>query len=135
LSEAEREAHYREMRVFGGYFGLDPSFGPQTAAEFRAYYEAMLNGPELASIPLCREMAWAVAIPQAPAWLRMASQPFAGLTAEMIPSPARERLGFRSTKSSRLAFAAMRGVLRGLLPAMPGRLRFSRHYRKATAGR
>lgn len=133
MSEAEREAHYREMRQFGGYFGLDPSFGPQTAVEFRDYYEAMLDGPELASIPLCREMAWAVAVPHSPSWLRLASRPLAGLTAEMIPSPVRERLGFRSTKISRAAFATARCILRGCLPVLPGRLRFTPHYRRARA--
>ncbi len=131
LSVAEREAHYREMRVFGSYFGLDPAFGPQTSEEFRDYYAAMLAGPELASIPLCREMAWAVAVPHAPVFLRLASRPLVGLMAELIPAPVRERLGFRSTKSSRAIFAATRGVLRGFLPVMPGALRFTRPYRKA----
>jgi uncharacterized protein (DUF2236 family) len=135
LTEAEREKHYREMRVFGRYFGLDSSYGPQSVAEFRDYYRAMLAGPELASIPLCREVAWAVAVPPAPSWLRMASRPGVGLIAETIPAPVREKLGFRSTPVSRATFAAARTILRGLLPLAPGRLRYTPQYRLALARR
>jgi uncharacterized protein (DUF2236 family) len=131
MSDAERAAHYREMRVFGEFFGLDPAYGPQTAAEFRDYYEAMLAGGELASIPLCREVAWAVAIPPNPAWLRVASRPLAGLIAETIPSPVRERLGFRSTAGSRTAFATARALLRAALPFSPAKLRYTPCYLKA----
>ncbi|HVE15344.1 MAG TPA: oxygenase MpaB family protein [Chthoniobacterales bacterium] len=131
LSASDREGHYREMRGFGQYFGLDPAFGPQTAAEFGDYYAAMLHGPELASIPLCRDVAWAVAVPDAPWWLNLASRPLVGLTAELIPSPVRERLGFQSTRVSRAAFAAMRNLSRGALPLLPHGLRFHEHYRRA----
>jgi len=128
LTEAQREAHYRDMRIFGQCFGLAPNYGPQTATQFREYYAAMLNGPELASIPLCREVAWAVAVPPAPAWLRLGSKPFVGLIAETLPSPVRERLGFRSTPASRVAFALARTSIRVALPLLPARLRFTRHY-------
>jgi uncharacterized protein (DUF2236 family) len=131
MSDAEREAHYRDMRVFGEFFGLDPAYGPRTAAEFRDYYAAMLASDELASIPLCREVAWAVAIPPQPAWLRMASRPLAGLIAETIPAPVRERLGFRSTRGSRAAFATVRAVLRTTLPWTPQRLRYTPLYFRA----
>lgn len=128
LTETQREAHYRDMRVFGQCFGLAPTYGPQTVAEFREYYAAMLNGPELASVPLCREVAWAVAVPPAPAWLHLGSTPFVGLIAETLPSPVRERLGFRSTLASRAAFALVRTSIRGSLPILPAKLRFTRHY-------
>jgi uncharacterized protein (DUF2236 family) len=128
LTEAQREAHYRDMRVFGQCFGLAPGYGPQTVTEFREYYASMLTGPELASIPLCREVAWAVAAPPAPPWLRLGSMPFVGLIAETLPSPVRERLGFRSTPVSRAAFAVARASVRAALPFLPQRLRFSRHY-------
>ncbi|MGH8048679.1 MAG: oxygenase MpaB family protein [Chthoniobacterales bacterium] len=133
LNEAGREAHYREMRIFGEFFGLDPAYGPQTAAEFREYYAAMLAGDELASIPLCREVAWAVAIPPKPKWLKVASRPLVGLIAETIPSPVREKLGFRSTAGSRAAFAAARGTLRALLPVTPAVLRYTPRYLKTRA--
>ena len=131
LTDAQREAHYRDMRVFGQCFGLAPDYGPQTVTEFREYYAAMLNGPELASIPLCREVAWAVAVPPAPAWLRLGSMPFVGLVAETLPSPVRERLGFRSTPVSRAAFALARTSLRVALPLLPAQLRFTRQYLEA----
>lgn len=128
LTDAQREAHYRDMRVFGQCFGLDPAYGPQSAEEFREYYAAMLASLELASLPLCREVARAVAVPPAPAWLRLASTPFVGLIAETLPSPVRERLGFRSTPASRAAFAVARAAVRAALPVLPDRVRFTAHY-------
>lgn len=128
LTPAQRESHYRDMRVFGQCFGLDPAYGPQTATEFRDYYATMLASEELASIPLCREVARAVAVPPTPAWLRLASTPFVGLIAETLPSPVRERLGFRSTAASRATFAIARTSIRAALPILPDRVRFTAHY-------
>lgn len=128
LGEQERAAHYRDMRVFGRCFGLDPAYGPQTEREFRDYYAAMLAGPELASIPLCREVAGAVARPLRPGWLRVATAPFGGLITETLPSPVRERLGFRSTKISRASLAAATALARAALPLLPKQVRFTPHY-------
>jgi uncharacterized protein (DUF2236 family) len=131
LSDGEREEHYRDMRIFGRCFGLDPAYGPQTEREFRAYYAAMLNGPELASIPLCREVAWAVARSAAPGWMRPLAVPFGGLIAETLPSPVRERLGFQSTAVSRIMLTATMASLRTILPVLPDRIRFTSHFLKA----
>ncbi|MEP6956540.1 MAG: oxygenase MpaB family protein [Chthoniobacterales bacterium] len=131
LTDAQREAHYRDMRIFGQCFGLSPDYGPQTASAFNEYYSCMLAGSELASIPLCGEVAQAVAIPLAPTWLRLASTPFRGLVAETLPSPVRERLGFHSTVVSRAAFAAARATIRSVLPILPASARFNAHYRAA----
>jgi uncharacterized protein (DUF2236 family) len=131
LTKEEREAHYHDMRVFGASFGLDPAYGPQTADAFQDYYATMLEGPMLGALPLSREVAQAVARPPAPRWLNIASIPLSGLVTESLPSPVRERLGFRSTPASRAAFALARNLLRTLLPILPERLRYTSHYRKA----
>jgi uncharacterized protein (DUF2236 family) len=131
MSDVEREAHYRDMRVFGQSFGLDPDYGPQSSAEFSEYYQAMLEGPLLASIPLCREVAWAVAVPEQPIWMRAATWPLAGVIGETLPSPVRERLGFHSTAASRVGLAAATVAVRGALPLLPGRFRFAAQYRQA----
>ncbi len=128
LTDVERESHYREMRIFGRCFGLDPDYGPQNALEFAAYYQSMLVGPELASLPLCREVAWSVAVPPRPAWLRLAAKPAVGLIAETLPSPVRERLGFRSTAMSRAMLAVAITSARTLLGATPAKLRFTPQY-------
>ena len=59
-SGQELDRFYADMRVFGRCFGLDPAFGPQTWEDFAAYYQAMLDGPLLASDPLCSEVALAI---------------------------------------------------------------------------
>lgn len=134
LTPREREAHYREMRVFGSYFGLDPEYGPRTLEEFQKYYDDMLRGPVLGSHPLCREVAWAVAKPRKPVWLRALSMLTVGLVAETLPSPVRERLGFRSTAGSSWGFRVARRVLRAVVPLLPARLRFTPRYLAAQGG-
>ena len=126
LSPAEREAHYRDMRVFGTFFGLPVEYGPQNMAEFSIYYKEMLEGPLLGSLPISRELAHHVAYPRRPRALR-AVWPISGvMTREFLPSPVRERLGF--TAPSRLASQLIDQTVGGLVPLLPPELRFTPHY-------
>lgn len=126
LTLADREAHYHDMRIFGTFFGLPVDFGPQTWNQFSAYYDEMLQGPLLASLPISRELAHHVAFPRKPAFLR-AVWPISGLiTREFLPSPARERLGF--TAPSRFASQLIDQTIAGVLPFLPPDLRFTPHY-------
>lgn len=134
LSDGERESHYREMRLFGTYFGLSEAHGPQTAREFQTYYNDMLNGPVLASHPICREVASAVAWPSRPLWLAATSSIASVALPETIPGPVREKLGFSSTEISRYAFLACRSLLRQIIPHLPARIRYTPRYLAARSG-
>ena len=124
LTDEEVESFYQDMRRFGAYFGLPPDHGPQTWPAFVAYYDAIVNDPRLGAHPVSREVAWAVATPRHPVWLRPAALPGRALLAETLPPVVAERLGFRRTRASRAAFAGMMRVLPALIPRLPRRLRY-----------
>jgi len=126
LTQADRESHYHDMRIFGTFFGLPVDYGPQTWGEFSTYYEEMVHGPMLASLPISRELANHVAFPRRPRFLR-AVWPVSGLmTREFLPSPVRERLGF--TAPSNFASRQIDRTIGGVLPFLPPELRFTPHY-------
>lgn len=131
LPPGEREEFYREMRLFGRYFGLDPDFGPQNWPAFEAYYEGMITGGELAGLPISRELASQIARPRRPRGLPVLWPVSEFLAVEFLPSPVRERLGFFPTAGTRLLAAILDEVLPRALPAMPPLVRFVRPYREA----
>ncbi|HEY5793324.1 MAG TPA: oxygenase MpaB family protein [Chthoniobacterales bacterium] len=131
LPDSLKAEYFHEMKRFGEYFGLERTFGPQTWPEFQTYYQDMLHGPLLASRPECREVARAVALPRGN-WLETAAAlPIQFLVTEILPSPVREKLGFRSTPFNRGLAAMGEKLLPILVPRLPAPLRFPRQYREA----
>lgn len=129
LSRVDREKYYQDMRIFGTFFGLPTDFGPQTLDEFSTYYEEMINGPLLGSLPVCRDLAHHVAYPCKPGILRVL-WPVSGLmTREFLPSPIRERLGF--TAPSKFASRLINQTVGGALPFLPPEIRYAPQYRAA----
>lgn len=134
LTATEQEQHYREMRHFGTYFGLPITHGPQTHIEFQEYYTAMLGSDDLASHPLCAEVARYVARPTRPKWLSAIASATSLILPETIPSPVREKLGFHSSAATRAAFRVARHTVRFALPILPASLRFTPKYLSARPG-
>ena len=131
LGDEEKEAFYRDMRLFGTFFGLPREYGPQTYVEYERYLEQVLADELIGSHEVSRRVAWAIARPRTPWWLRIAGVPVTFLYSEIIPLPVRERLGFRSTPLSRIAYRAVTlslGLLERLAPEV---LRFEPRYRRA----
>jgi len=60
LTEAEREAYYREMGVVVRLFGAPPTTIPRTFADFREYLAAQLGGPEIVVTAPARDVAGAI---------------------------------------------------------------------------
>ncbi len=133
LTHDELAGFYLEMRQFGTYFGLDAAFGPQTWDSFLAYYDRMLNEHWMGSTSVSREMAWAVAAPRRPGWLRLLSLPLRFTFSELIPSPVCERLGFRRTWWSRFCMALTNWMTPAIVRWLPRRLRFAPQYLRAIA--
>ena len=131
LADNEKENFYRDMRVFGTFFGLPREHGPQTYEQYVRYFDGVLADPLIGSHEVSRRVAWAVARPRTPWWLRLAGYPITFIFSEIIPSPVRERLGFRRTPWSRFAYAAATRSLRLFERIAPGVLRFDPHYRRA----
>jgi uncharacterized protein (DUF2236 family) len=131
LTLPEREEFLQGMRDFGVWFGLPKSYGPQDWAGFSAYYEGMLTGDQLGSLPISAELARHIVYPQKPLTLRPL-WPLASFAArEFLPSPIREKLGLPRTTFSRLAAASLDAILPPLLPASPPTMRFAPQYLRA----
>lgn len=131
LTKAEKEGYLADMREFGRYFGLAPEFGPQNFDDFAAYTDAMLDGDQLCSHPICAEVAEAVLRPGRPIFLSALSRLLAPVVIETLPEQVRERLGFRSSAPGRVGFEIAKRVLRMAIPLMPAIIRFVGPYRKA----
>ena len=131
-SHEELSRFYADMRVFGRCFGLDPTFGPQTWDEFAAYYQAMLAGPLLGSHPLCGEVALAIIQPRRPWWVRLLAPLLRGFACEYVPEPVRTRLGLPWRSWHRFVIHATEGIIRRLLPVLPGFIRYASAYRVAS---
>jgi len=129
LTLAEKEAFLQEMKGFGHWFGLPENFGPQTWGDFQTYWHEMLQGDELASLPISRELTRHIAYPERPLWIRP-GWVISGLMArEYIPSPIREKLGL--TAPSETGVKLFRAGVKGVLPFLPAALRYVPHYRRA----
>lgn len=131
LTEEEKESFYRDMRAFGAFFALPREYGPQTYREYECYFQAVLDDELIGSHEVSRRVAWAVARPRTPWWLRLAGGPITFIFSEIIPSPVRERLGFRRTRWSRFAYGAATASLRLFERIAPDVLRFDPYYRRA----
>jgi uncharacterized protein (DUF2236 family) len=132
LSEAEKDDFYRDMRTLGTFFGLPCAYGPQTYGEYLAYFEGVVADPLIGSHEVSRRVAWAVARPRTPWWLRVSGRPITFIFSEILPGPVRERLGFRRTVWSRVSLAVTTVALRVFERVAPGVLRFEPRYRRAT---
>lgn len=125
----EKEEFYRDMKVFGEYFGLPPGYGPARFEEFEGYYQKMLTSDLLGSDPLCAQLAQDIARPRKPLWLALCLWPFGFIAVETLPDNLRGRLGIYSTLWTRFCWALTSKLLRLLIPVLPYKLRFCRRYR------
>jgi uncharacterized protein (DUF2236 family) len=131
LGDEEKESFYREMRVFGTFFGLLREYGPQSYREYETYFDDVIADPLIGSHEVSRRVAWAVARPRTPRWLRVVGAPIRFMFSEIIPGPVRDRLGFRSTAFSRFACRVATVSLRVFAWVAPDFLRFDPYYRRA----
>jgi uncharacterized protein (DUF2236 family) len=132
LPTARKEAFYHDMCRFGTFFGIDGSLSPKGWSAFEAYYDGMVEGDVLGSHSMCRELARAVIYPRDSAGTRLLGWGMDFLPIETLPPKVRDRLGLRSTISSRFRMRLTRSVLPKLFPVLPRRLRFYPEYLKAS---
>jgi len=131
LSDDEKESFYRDMRVFGTFFALPREYGPQTYREHEKYFDDVVADRLIGSHEVSRRVAWAVARPRRPLWFRVLAVPITFMFSEIIPTPVRDRLGFRSTAWSRFGCRAATLSLRLFARIAPDVLRFDPCYRSA----
>ena len=119
------------MCRFGTFFGIDESLSPKGWAAFEAYYDGMVEGDLLGSHSMCRELARSVIYPQDSAGTRFLGWGMDFLPIETLPPKVRDRLGLRSTISSRFRMRLTQSVLPKVFPVFPRRLRFYPEYLRA----
>jgi uncharacterized protein (DUF2236 family) len=131
LPIARKEAFYRDMCRFGTYFGLPESFSPKDWGAFEAYYTSMVEGELLGSCRMCGELARAVVHPHDTFTAATLGRIIDFVVIETLPPKVRERLGLKSTTSSRLRMRLARRVLPKIFPGLPPKVRFYPEYLKA----
>ncbi|MEO8204941.1 MAG: oxygenase MpaB family protein [Chthoniobacterales bacterium] len=131
LSEQEKDSYWKEYRIFGEIFGLEPAYGPQSWEAFCIYYEEMITGDLLGSDPLSAKVAQAIAFPSQPFWVVPVGTLLHFTVNEFLPSPLRERLGFHSNSRTRAALRLADRLVPSLIAALPATLRFNKAYRQA----
>lgn len=124
LPAERKEVFYTEMREFGTFFGLAADYGPEDYSQFQDYYVDVLSSDLLGSHPICKELAQKIAQPNDTHQITLIGKAVYFLTVESIPSPVRERLGFKSTKLTRTKMCCLKSVLPVIFPVVPKRLRF-----------
>lgn len=124
LSDADREAYYRESKVFGQLMGVPADAFPETLADFYGYYERELKetvavgdlGTELKET-LLDQFAFLGPL-----------YPFFG-TATM-PAPCREAFDLPWSDRRQRVFEAVASSVRRLLPYLPAWVRYDNRYRE-----
>jgi uncharacterized protein (DUF2236 family) len=119
LPTDRREKFYRDMLRFGTHFGVREQDCPDGWQEFSRYYEAMLNGDELASHPLCAEVCQHIIRPTASLGTRLLGHSMRFMVVETFPQNLREKMGLKSTPGSRLKMRALKKSAPRIFPRLP----------------
>jgi uncharacterized protein (DUF2236 family) len=120
LSGAERDAFWADYVTFGELFGMPRDVAPQTYADFRAWWDATLAGPEMHLTDEARRTGAFVAfeipmpVPNQPA-KRLHDLVMLG----SFPSRVRELYGFPWSAAQARAFPFAVAALRGLRAVAP----------------
>ncbi|MBB4661132.1 oxygenase MpaB family protein [Conexibacter arvalis] len=128
LSRDERDAYWRDFRVFGRMFGLREQEMPPTIEAFDRYLREMLEGGELHVGERARELAVQIVMrPPVPLHVRPLLELANFVTVGLLPREIRRLYGFSWDPARGLA---LRGgaeyARRVLVPLLPGRLRYVR---------
>lgn len=124
LTAAEREAYYQEQMLLGEKFGVPREHQPQTYREFSDYFDEMVHGGTLRVTPELRAVAAATLRPDLPFVARPAIEALNFVTAAHLPEWLRDELGMGWGPGRHRLDSATRAMIRGVLPVLPGLLRF-----------
>jgi uncharacterized protein (DUF2236 family) len=125
LSDAERDALWRDYRVVGRLFGLRQRDMPRDVDGFDAYMAARYASPELVVTPQARELAIEIVLrPPVPLHLRPLLEVVNQITVGLLPPRVRRQYGFSWDP---LRSVALHGgaeyVKRVVVPVLPERVR------------
>jgi len=126
FSANELDAFLEENRRFMEVFGLPADALPRGWPAFLDYWNRMISGPLLGSIPECGEVARGVLLPRKPWILRVGIVSALGM--ELIPSALAVRLGLPRSALRGPLWAVLDAVLPRVIRRLPARVRFAPKY-------
>jgi uncharacterized protein (DUF2236 family) len=126
LTRAERNAYWRDYRVFGRYFGLEEHELPESIEDFEDYVSDVVH-QDLHVTPRARELAVEIVMrPPVPLRLRPLLEAANFVTVGLLPANVRDQYGFRWDPLRGLALRGHTEHARRLLvPLLPGRIRYA----------
>jgi uncharacterized protein (DUF2236 family) len=125
LDDGAREAYWRDYRVIGRLFGLRAAEMPRTYADFRAYWDGMLDGDELFVTPRARELGLQIVMrPPVPLHLRPLVELANVVTVGLLPARIREQYGLSWDPVRSVALGGWTEYAkRVVVPLLPSNLR------------
>jgi uncharacterized protein (DUF2236 family) len=128
LSRDERDAYWRDYRVFGRLFGLAERDMPATIEAFDQYVRGMLDGGDLHVGAEARALAIDIVMrPPVPLHLRPLLEYANFATVGLLPKQVRRLYGFSWDPARGLALrSGQEYARRVLVPLLPQRLRYVR---------
>lgn len=130
LDRGDEAELWRDYRVVGGLFGLEPEQMPRTLTAVDEYRKWMLDGDRLHVNEWARERARSIVLePPVPLAVRPLVEAANFITVTLLPARIRAEYGFSRLPPQPVRSALVAGgaeyVKRALLPFMPGRMRFT----------
>jgi uncharacterized protein (DUF2236 family) len=128
LTRDERDAYWRDYRVFGRLFGLQEHEMPETIEGFDQYMRGMLDGGDLHVGPEARATAIDIVMrPPVPLHVRPLLEYANFATVGLLPKQIRRLYGFRWDPARGLALrGGQEYARRVLVPLMPHRFRYAK---------
>jgi uncharacterized protein (DUF2236 family) len=123
LTIAEQRRYYEEQKLLGERFGVPRERQPETFAEFNEYFAAMLESDELGMTESLRDVLDATLRPPLPFFARPVVEALNLTTIGMLPERLRSELGLAWGPNRERLLGASRGLLRALIPTLPGAFR------------
>ena len=122
LSHAQELRYYEEQKRLGEMFGVPIEEQPETLADFRAYFDRMVE-EELAVTAALTDVVSATLRPELPFVARPLVEAINLATASLLPASLRRDLGLELGTSRKRLVSASRAVIRRALPVLPRLLR------------
>ena len=122
LTHAQELRYYEEQKRLGEMFGVPVAEQPETLADFRRYYDRMVE-EDLAVTSALVDVVDATMRPELPFVARPLVEAINLATASLLPTTLREQLGLELGTTRRRLVNASRAVIRRALPVLPRLLR------------
>jgi uncharacterized protein (DUF2236 family) len=123
LSDADREAYYRETKTVAHMLGLPDGGMPESYRAFASWYDARVASDEIAIGSVARELAGTILAPKLRFVPRPVFAPLSLMTVGLLPPKVREGYGFRWSGAREAAFRTGARAIGRTARTLPSRIR------------